>query len=296
MLKPDLLSINKNADHDAVYKVAPELVMWDLVNPITLEQVRAHSDTVDWTLVSRTLDLKYVKEFKNKIHWKSFWGRNDITATIIKKYAEYLVEGTLVGPFTSAQTTKYKKYINWTEYDCTLLSATELYKNRLLINWGKSTNYTKLMRLSESARTKILGSRNFDWVAVSEYPLPLDVVEKYNSKIKWDIFCNAGVGADTLLEYRDKFSMDKLINYAGFRLFDYLRFDDINWKNVSRFPELPKEHVRALHRVLDLRILSYKDFDWEFIRKNEDDVNWDTISKLPELPEEFVQVYFDNLF
>jgi hypothetical protein len=53
--------------------------------------------------------------------------------------------------------------------------------------------------------------------------------------------------------------------------------------------------VRALHRGLDLSLLSYKDFDWEFIRKHEDEVNWSTISKLPDLPETFMQVYFDRL-
>jgi serine/threonine protein kinase len=385
-LVPELVSVNKQADHDAVFNVAPELVRWDMVSPVTIAQLRVHATDVDWTVVSQSIDMKHVDEFVPYIHWESFWSRNDITPEIISQYKEYLVAHTLVGPLkvdtsrTSEPVTglanlsvaqlkemarnagvggyyKLKKaellaalsgatnvaastntvcrgttkagkqckkksvnmgycglhggqarggvrvgdhgglaeYINWAEYDCSLMTDAELDSNTSRINWGKSCNYTKLVNLDEKLQSRILGSTNFDWAAISHYPLPSHIVAEYASEIKWDIFCNAGVSADVLIEYRDEFSMKDLTNYAGFRIFDYIRFDDIDWANVSRFPDLPKEHARALHRVLDLSLLSYKDFDWEFIRKHEDEVNWDTISKLPDLPKTFVQVYFDRL-
>ena len=272
-LVPELVSVNKQADHDAIFNAAPELVMWDMVNPVTIAQLRGHAADVDWTVVSRSIDVKHVDEFVPYIHWESFWSRNDITPEIISQYKEYLVAHTLVGPLSSTLTTTYSKYINWDEYNCSLMDEDDLYRNRTRIHWEKKYNCAILDGLPYDMMDKIVKSKKFNW----------------------DIFCNAGVSADVLIRGKDKFSRKDLTNYAGFRIFDYIRFDDIDWTNVSRFPDLPKEHARALHRVLDLGLLSYKDFDWEFIRKHEDEVNWGTISKLPDLPETFVQVYFDRL-
>lgn len=294
-LNADLLSLNRDADHTSIYKVAPELVKWDIVFPLSIPQIREHVDKVNWVNISRTIDTKYVSEFKDRIVWKIFWGRPDITLTIVKKYVDNLVERTLVGPFSSVTTKKYEKYIDWKNYDCSSLSDTDLYTNRKKISWTRDTNYKKLLQIKEKTRDKILNSRGFDWESLSHLPLPSNVVEKYTHKIHWNIFCNTGLSADMLLENRHLFSMSDLTNYSEFRIFDYIRFDDINWKNVSMYPDLPKEHVRALHTVLDYNLLSYNDFDWEFIRMNEERVNWSTISRLKHLPEKFIKIYFDNL-
>jgi serine/threonine protein kinase len=272
-LVPELVSVNKQADHDAVFKVAPELVRWDMVSPVTIAQLRVHATDVDWTVVSQAIDVKHVDEFVPYIHWESFWSRNDITPEIISQYKEYLVAHTLVGPLSSALTETYDKYINWDEYNCSLMGDDDLYRNRARIHWEKKYNCARLDDASYDMIDKIVKSKKFNW----------------------DVVYNAGASVDILIRGKDKFSRKDLTNYAGFQIFDYIRFDDIDWTNVSRFPDLPKEHVRALHRVLDLSLLSYKDFDWEFIRKHEDEVNWSTISKLPDLPETFMQVYFDRL-
>jgi serine/threonine protein kinase len=272
-LTPELVSVNKLVNYDAIFNVAPELVRWDMVSPVTIAQLRVHATDVDWTVVSQAIDVKHVDEFVPYIHWESFWSRNDITPEIISQYKEYLVAHALVGPLSSALTETYDKYINWDEYNCSLMDEDDLYRNRARIHWEKKYNCTRLIGSPYETIDKIVKSKKFNW----------------------DVFYNAGVSADILIRYKDRFSMKDLTNYAGFQIFDYIRFDDIDWTNVSRFPDLPKEHVRALHRVLDLSLLSYKDFDWEFIRKHEDEVNWDTISKLPDLPETFMQVYFDRL-
>jgi hypothetical protein len=295
---PLSLSTNTHIDFDAVATEFPGLIVWEEVTPESVETLRLFKDRLNWTLISFSLEEKYVDEFADYIDWPVLQKSVLISSKTLDKYIDR-VDFSVVSKTQVLEpwfVDKYKNDLDWGVLDITLFDVAAIAQHSDSINWGLQENIETVIALEPELLAWLPG---VDWAVVSRVATDR-VVEKYGNRLDWEeVSAHATLSASTVWKHKEKINFSKYSRYDKFSFTDYVILTGwLDFDSVSRHARLSRPLVRMMSDVFFkkgvIKNLQYTEFDWEFFRKYRDTVNWSATRYL-KLPEQFRREFSEFL-